>query len=85
MTKKFFGGLVFLALAAGGFAMQGNSSKTALSPLQMENLEALSDNENTSGNCWWLRVNDDYGCVYHRCDPNGDGASCYPCGTVTLH
>ena len=44
MTKKFFGGLVFLALAAGGFAMQGNSSKTALSPLQMENLEALSDN-----------------------------------------
>ena len=51
MTKKFFGGLVFLALAAGGFAMQGNSSKTALSPLQMENLEALSLNENPMIDC----------------------------------
>ena len=47
---KFFGGLVFLALAAGGFAMQGNSSKTALSSLQMENLEALSENEHNCDN-----------------------------------
>ena len=84
MTKKFFGGLVFLALAAGGFAMQGNSSKTALSPLQMENLEALSDNENTSGTCKWKYDKDLYGCPRHICILDGRGDICV-CGSVSYN
>lgn len=45
MKKKFFMGVAAAALIAGGFAMSKNSTGKVLTPLQAENLEALSGDE----------------------------------------
>lgn len=86
MKKKSYIGLTlaFLFLAGGAIAMQSQNSCDELSSLMMENIEALSDKESAGGGtCRWERVHDKYGCVCHICSENGNGASCYPCGTET--
>ncbi len=45
MKKKYFMGVAAAALIAGGFAMSKNSTGNVLTPLQAENLEALSGDE----------------------------------------
>ncbi len=46
MTKNFFYvGLAIIALATGGFAYS-NANQTQLSALQLETIEALTDQEN---------------------------------------
>lgn len=41
-------GLVMVALAAISFVVTHSASKTSLTSLQMENIEAISDKENTN-------------------------------------
>ena len=50
MRKKFFIGMAFVALGAGFFGIRiaNQPSDSVLTPLQMQNLEALTDTENGS-------------------------------------
>jgi hypothetical protein len=50
-----------------------------LSETAIENIEALADDEQTTGSCKWSRQVDKYGCVYHICLSNGEGIEC-TCG-----
>jgi hypothetical protein len=50
-----------------------------LSETAIENIEALADDEQTTGSCKWSRQVDKYGCVYHICLSNGEGFEC-TCG-----
>ncbi len=51
MKKKFFFGVAFMAVAACAFGLRlyNQTSDTALTPLQMQNLEALTSTETGSG------------------------------------
>lgn len=51
MKKKFFMGVAAAALIAGGFAMSKNSTGKVLTPLQAENLEALTSSEGSFDDC----------------------------------
>lgn len=50
MRKKFFIGMAFVALAAGFFGIRiaSQPSDSVLTPLQMQNLEALTDTESSN-------------------------------------
>ena len=76
MRKKFFIGVVLVALGAGffGIRMANQPSDSVLTPLQMRNLEALTDSENGSN------VNVEIQCTttyLHTC-----GVSCNNCWRV---
>lgn len=47
MKKRFFLGMVLVALAASGIASQlASQPSSSLTPLQMQNIEVLTNNEN---------------------------------------
>ena len=51
MKRKLFAGATVIALVAGGFAMSKNSTGTVLTPIQTENIEALSGYESGLDKC----------------------------------
>lgn len=57
MKKTVLLGLATAALATAGFALANRSSRPVLTPSQLENIEALSDDE------WWIEIEFDKNCV----------------------
>ena len=68
-----------IAMVSGINVFNAQNSET-LSDVALANVEALAEGED-SGECRWMRVKDDFGCVFHVCVAGGSG-DCCTCGSV---
>ncbi|MBO4985749.1 MAG: hypothetical protein J6C87_08985 [Bacteroides sp.] len=80
MKKKiFFAVATIVAAVSVGYAAYLNQ-KVEISDALLENIEALSDDENEDV-CKWQRVEDEHGVPFHVCVNTGTGDEC-KCGEV---
>jgi len=85
-SKKIICGIAVLAIAAVAAVnvTKSNTRTTALTDIQLANVEALASGENSSIKCKWKRIDcSGFGTGdYEACLDNGDGHSC-TCGATT--
>jgi hypothetical protein len=83
--KKILGALAVLAIAAmAAYHVNVNTRGNGLSDVSLANVEALAENEGSSGTCKWKNIDcPGWGSGnYEACLVNGDGYSC-TCGNVS--
>ena len=74
---------VIAAIACGYIGIQEISgSENNYCTMLDQNIEALTEPEQTQTVCKWLSAQDNYGCPIHICSINGNGNECSPCGAV---
>ena len=78
--KKNIMKVVFVAAIAmvSGINVFNAQKSEPLSDIALANVEALAEGEG-SKECRWMRVQDDYGCVFRVCVAGGTGDIC-TCG-----
>jgi hypothetical protein len=79
MNKKVMKAAFVAAIAmVSGINVFNVQKSEVLSDIALANVEALAEGEG-SKECRWMRVQDDYGCVFHVCVAGGTGDIC-TCG-----
>ena len=79
MNKKVLQVAFVAAIAlVSGINVFNAQKKEVLSDIVLANVEALAEGEG-SKECRWMRVQGDYGCVFHVCVAGGTGEIC-TCG-----
>ena len=69
MKKLIYGTIMSVALAVGIIYAAQRTEQPKLTPLQLENAEALADIELVSGGTWIVTV---YSMDHWKCNPGGE-------------